>query len=446
MQVLIAGGIVIAMDEARSVRSCDVLIEGQRIAWMGPAQDVPRVPRGVKRERLDATGAVVVPGFVQAHVHLCQVLFRGLADDLPLLTWLRERIWPLEGAHDDKSVRTSAELGLAELIASGTTCILDMGTVHHHDQVFEAMARFGMRGASGKAMMDIAGGAPRGLRETTRASLDESDRLRARYHGQAGGRLRYAYAPRFVLSCSERLLRGVAERVQGSDVLAHTHVAEHADERYEVKKALGVHDFEALSRAGLRGPNTVMAHGVQLTAREQQSVARFGTRLVHCPSANLKLASGIADVVGMRKRGVVVGLGADGAPCNNRLDALSELRLCALLAKVRRKNAASLNALEALALLTIDGARCLGREDEIGSLEVGKRADVVVVAIDRVEHAPALDPVSALVYAANGRDVRHVLIDGEIRVRKGELLEVDRGALVASAKREAARVAKRAGL
>ncbi len=444
MQVLIRRGTLIAMDAERTVAERDVLVDGARITWVGLPGKAPRAERGVRRETLDARGAVVVPGFVQAHVHLCQVLFRGMADDLPLLAWLRERIWPFEAAHDEQSLGVSAELGIAELLTSGTTTILDMGTVHHHGAVFEAMARCGIRGVSGKAMMDQTDGAPRGLRESTRSSLRESDRLRDAYHGSCDGRLRYAYAPRFILSCSERLLRGVAERVADSDALAHTHVAEHAEERAAVRKLLGAEDIEVLSRAGICGPRTVMAHGVQLRASEMRDVARRGTRLVHCPSANLKLASGIADVVSMRRHGIVVGIGADGAPCNNRLDALSELRACALLAKVRQQNASALSALDALSLLTIDGARCLGLEGEIGSIEVGKRADIAVVDVSGIEHAPALDPVSALVYSASGRDVRHVLVDGAVKVRGGELLGVDRGRLAERARREALRVKAKA--
>ncbi len=442
-EILIRGGTVIAMDEARHVSERDVLVRDGRIVWLGPKGRAPRATDKVRRELIDAHGCVVTPGFIQAHVHLCQVLFRGLADDLPLMRWLRERIWPFEAAHDKRSLRASAELGLCELLRSGTTTILDMGTVHHHEVVFEAMSRFGIRGVSGKAMMDEGAGVPRGLRESTRDSLRESEALRAAFHGTDAGRLRYGYAPRFVLSCTERLLRAVAERAPTNGAIIHTHVAEHASERTEVQRALGMHDLAYLEACGLHGKHVVMAHGVQLSSAEMRRAARLGTRFVHCPSANLKLASGVADVVRMRKNGLAVGLGSDGAPCNNRLDALSELRLAALLAKYKRKDAAALSALDALSLLTIEGARVLGCDAEVGSIEVGKRADLTVVQIDQIEHAPALDPVSALVYAASARDVRDVLVDGVVRVRAKELVNVDVQAVVASAKREALRVVQR---
>jgi 5-methylthioadenosine/S-adenosylhomocysteine deaminase len=445
-ELVIEGGTVVAMDPARTVAALDVLVRDGRIAWIGARGRAPRAAPGVSRARLAADGAAVLPGFVQAHVHLCQVLFRGLADDLPLLAWLRERIWPLEASHTERSLRVSAELGIAELMRGGTTTILDMGTTRHHDVVFDALERSGMRAISGKAMMDRAEGAPKGLRESTRESLDESDRLRAHWHGRAEGRLRYAYAPRFILSCSPRLLCEVAARRREPGGLVHTHVAEHKEERIEVERSLGMADLAALESHGLFGPQVVMAHAVQLTKREMRRAGRLGTRFVHCPGANLKLASGIADVVELQRAGLVLGLGSDGAPCNNRLDALSELRLALLLSKVKRGDAQALSPMDALALATIDGARVLGLDEEIGSIELGKRADIAVVSLDGVHQAPLVDVLSALCYASSASDVRHVLIDGAVRVRERELVGIEAASLSASARKEARSCATRAGL
>jgi 5-methylthioadenosine/S-adenosylhomocysteine deaminase len=445
-ELLIEGGTLVAMDPARTVAPRDVLVRDGRIAWIGARGRAPRAARGVKRARLDAAGSAVLPGFVQAHVHLCQVLFRGLADDLPLLAWLRERIWPLEASHNEHSLTVSAELGIAELLRGGTTTILDMGTTRHHDVVFDALERRGMRAVSGKAMMDRAEGAPKGLIESTRESLAESDRLRAHWHGRGAGRLRYAYAPRFILSCSSELLREVGARRREPGALVHTHVAEHKEEREEVQRLLGMSDLAALEAHGLFGPQVVMAHAVQLTKPEMRRAARLGTRFVHCPGANLKLASGIADVVELQKAGLVLGLGADGAPCNNRLDALSELRLALLLSKVRRGDACALSPLAALALLTIDGATALGLADEVGSIELGKRADITVVSLTGVHQAPLVDVLSALCYASSGSDVRHVVVDGLVRVREREVLGVDLASLSARARKEARACARRAGL
>ncbi|MBX3275066.1 MAG: 5'-deoxyadenosine deaminase [Sandaracinaceae bacterium] len=440
--VLIRGGAVVTMDASRRVLGTgDVLIEDDRVVAVGP-----RVrPRGAAH-LIDARGCAVLPGLVQAHVHLCQALLRGMADELPLMRWLRERIWPLEAAHDARSLRVSAELGLAELLLGGTTTILDLGTVHHQDAVFAAMARSGIRGISGKAMMDVGAGVPRGLRESRRASLEESLRLAARWDGAAGGRLGYAFGPRFILSCSEGLLRDVAREATQRGLRIHSHVAEHAGEKAEVRAQLGMDDVDALAAYGIAGPHVVLAHGVQLTRAQMKRVAAAGTRIVHCPSANLKLASGIADVPAMRDAGIVVGIGADGAPCNNRLDAFTELRQAALLAKVKHLDAAALSAMDALALATIDGARALGLDGSIGSLEAGKKADVIVVDLERLHALPGGDPVSRLVYAATAADVRHTFVDGRWIVRDGQLTTLDPAKVAGAARREGGRILARAGL
>lgn len=444
MDILIRGGTVVPCDRAGHVEVADVWVRGGKIAGLLPP-NAPPPPEARPLRILDARGMAVVPGFVQAHVHLCQVLFRGMADDLPLLAWLKERIWPLEAAHDAQSLAASARLGLAELARNGTTTILDMGTVHHYDAVFEAAVESGLRVVGGKTMMDVGDGVPDGLRESTAESLRESERLERTWTGQGGGRLRYAYAPRFVLSCSEALVRGAAERSNASGALLHTHVAEHAEEREAVRKILGEDDLTVLERWGLAGPRAVCAHGVQLEDDEARRIAELGTRIVHCPSANLKLGSGIARIDALDRAGVSLALGADGAPCNNTLDPWREMRSAALLAKIR-SGTTSLPAERALRLATIDGARALGLEEAIGSIEVGKRADLVCVRIDGTHVEPGGDVFSRLVYACGAADVRHVLVDGAFIVRDGELVGRDVEAIKREARQQATKVVARAGL
>lgn len=440
MDVLLRGGTVVTCDPRNAVIEGDLLIRGGRIAAVGKgAERAALTPARV----VDARGCAVMPGMVQAHVHLCQVLFRGMADDLPLLEWLRRRIWPLEAAHDEKSARASAELGLLEAMRAGTTTILDMGTVRAEDAIFDACLRSGIRAFGGKTMMDVGEGVPRGLRESTRASLDESDRLRADWDGRGGGRIGYAYAPRFILSCSEALVRGAVERAATHGALFHSHVAEHPSERAAVRAALGRDDVDVLRAWGAAGPKTILAHGVQLTDDEARAIAEDGTRVIHCPSANLKLGSGIARVADLDALGVALALGCDGAPCNNNLDPWMELRHAALLAKFRTAPTA-LPAPRALRLATIDGARALGLGDEIGSLEVGKRADVIVVRVDREHEEPGGDVFSRLVYAAKSSDVEHVFVDGEHVVKNGEHTRFDAEAVRAAARREARKAALRA--
>lgn len=424
MKTLIRGGHVVTLadgDATQAIRS-DLVIDGSRIESVRPpTRSSARVPSKDGPMRVvDASGCVIIPGFVQAHVHLCQTLMRGMADDLPLLDWLRERVWPFEAAHDEASLYASARLGLYEMTMAGTTTILDMGTVHGHDTVFQAALESGIRVFSGKAMMDMGMGVPKRLRETTASSLKESERLKDHWHGKGEGRLSYAYAPRFILSCTERLFRAVAER--GSSAggpLMHSHVAEHPGERDAVRAALGADDVDVLRSWGFYGENAILAHGVQLTDEQARMLARDGTRIVHCPSANLKLGSGIARVAELDAMGVKLALGADGAPCNNNMDPWMELRHAALLAKVRTGETA-MPAYRALKLATRDGALALGTLAESGTLEAGKYADLVVVRIDGAHAEPGDDLVSRLVYACKSSDVAHVFARGQHVVRFGK--------------------------
>ncbi len=440
MDTLIVGGLVVTCNAEDTVVAADVRVRDSRIVEIGPRLR----PHGLTRV-ISADGAAVIPGFVQAHVHLCQVLMRGMADDLPLLSWLRERIWPLEAAHDEETLTASAELGLLESMLAGTTTLLDMGTVHGYDAIFDACSRAGIRVVGGKAMMDAGASVPKGLRETTKDSLAASDKLRKAWHGNDQGRLLYAYAPRFILSCTEKLVRGVAERSNEHEVLMHSHVAEHPDERQTVRELLGEEDVAVMRRWGFHGPRAIFAHGVQLTDDEATLMAEEGTRIVHCPSANLKLGSGIARVAELDALGVQLALGADGAPCNNNLDPWMELRHAALLAKVRT-GVTSLPAKRAFRLATIDGARALGLGDVTGSIEVGKRADIVVVRTDGAHVEPGGDVFSRLVYACTARDVTHVLADGAQVVRDGEHMLLDAERVVSRARTLGETLATRAGL
>lgn len=437
----IHGGTVVTMDGARRVIDGSVYVRGGRIVAIGgPAPD-----GFVAETRIDAAGCLVLPGLVQAHTHVCQTLCRGAADDLPLLEWLRERIWPHEAALDEQAMRACARLAAAELLRGGTTAILDMGTVHEEDALVEELGRAGLRAVVGKAMMDEGEGMPARLKEDTRRSIDESDALAARWSGAFDGRIGYAYAPRFVLSCSEGLLREVAARVERG-MRVHTHASEQLAEVELVRRSRGRDYIAYLDELGLAGGRATLAHCVHPTDEERRLLAVHGTHVAHCPSSNLKLGSGVAPIPEMLAQGISVALGADGAPCNNNLDAFLELRLAALLHKPRAGTRA-MDAWTVLELATRGGARALGLDAEVGSLEPGKKADLIVVDVQRAHVAPTSDPASALVYAARASDVRDVLVDGRVLVRGGRLTEtsgLDEGEVVRRSQEEAARVAARA--
>jgi cytosine/adenosine deaminase-related metal-dependent hydrolase len=426
------------MNAARDVlRGADIVIQGNRIAKVGAPSRGPKL--GVRRT-IDATGRVVIPGLIHSHLHACQTLCRNRADGLELLDWLRERIWPFEASHDAASMRASADLTFLECIKSGATAVLDMGSVRHYDAVFESARDAGIRLVGGKCMMDAGQGVPHGLRETTEASLAESLALIERWHGAAGGRLRYALAPRFVLSCTEALLKQVAQVALERAVRIHTHASENSTECDLVRDKTGLDNVSYFARLGLLGPHTTLAHCVWLTAEEQRHLRETHTCVAHCPSANLKLASGYAKVPELLAQGIVVGLGADGAPCNNNLDLFVEMRLAALMHKPRT-GPTSMSAQEVLELATLNGAKALGLEGEVGSLEEGRLADLVTVDLRQAHAVPnGDDVVSTLVYAGQSRDVRDVIVDGQVLMRERQVLTLDERRVLAEASHHAARL------
>jgi cytosine/adenosine deaminase-related metal-dependent hydrolase len=370
-------------------------------------------------------------------VHTCQTLARGRADDLALLDWLKRVVWPYEAALSEADVRASAMLAFAELLAGGTTALQDMGTVRHTEQIFEAAALAGIRLTCGKAMMDSGEGVPAGLLEDTKASLEDSVALAESFHGKELAR--YAFAPRFVLSCTEELLRRTSYEARRLGCRVHTHASENRDELAAVERQRGQANIAYLHSLGLLGADVGLAHCVHLPGKERDLLLESGTHLLHCPSSNLKLASGIAEIPELAGAGLPVSLGADGAPCNNNLDMFVEMRLAALIHKPRR-GASAMPAREVVKMATLGGARALGLEREIGSLEAGKRADLIVVDVSGAHVSPCESPYSALVYACRSTDVRHVVVDGRTLVRDKALLRLDAGRLAADARQRARRI------
>jgi 5-methylthioadenosine/S-adenosylhomocysteine deaminase len=440
MSTLIRNATIVTMNDALDVVDGAVSVRDGRIVGVGAEPD------GAHDTIVDARGAYLLPGFIQTHVHLCQTLFRGYADDMPLLEWLRRRVWPLEAAHTPETLRASARLAAAELLLGGTTTALTMETVHDTDVVFEALDEMGLRAVVGKCMMDSDDEVPARLRERTQDSIDESVALRRRWDGRANGRLRAAFAPRFAVSCSRALLEAVADLSKRDRVIIHTHASENRDEVEVVRRLSGgMSNLEYLADAGLATPHLCTAHCVWVSDAEQALLAERDVKVLHCPGSNLKLGSGIAPVVEMRGRGISVSLGADGAACNNRLDMFDEMRLAATLQAARRGPGA-LTARDALWMATREGARALGAADELGSIEAGKRADLMLVERDRPHLAPDADPWSTLVYVARATDVRLTMVDGRILVRDFSLQNQEVGAITAEARRAARALAARAAL
>jgi 5-methylthioadenosine/S-adenosylhomocysteine deaminase len=429
------------MNDAYDVVHGDVSVRDGKIAAVASSIAEPH------DTVIDARDGYVLPGFVQTHVHLCQTLFRSYADDLPLMGWLRTRIWPMEAAHTPSSLRAAARLAITELLTTGTTSVLTMETVHDTDVVFDVAAESGIRATIGKCMMDAAApGTPARLQETSRAALDESRALRSRWDGAASGRLRAAFAPRFAVSCSRDLLEAVATLAVETRTIVHTHASESQEEIALVREISGgLSNIEYLAALRLASPHLCLAHCVWVDDREQTLLADHDVKVTHCPSSNLKLGSGVAPIVELQQKGVTVSLGADGAACNNRLDMFEEMRLAALL-QAARLTPGALTARQALTMATRNGAKALGLEAEVGSVEVGKRADLIVVDASRPHLVPAEDVYSTLVYAARGSDVRTTVVDGDVLVDEFRPKRVDLLELRASAQAEARALAKRAKL
>jgi len=417
------------MDGRNSIVRGNLLVRDQRIVEIGgTGQTADTV--------IDAAGCAVIPGFVQTHIHLCQTIFRGAADDLTLIDWLKQRVWPMEAAHSAASIRASARLGIAELIKGGTTCALTMETVNHTAEVFKVVEESGFRATVGKCMMDKGDEVPRALQEQTSNSIAESVELLEEWHGKASGRIRYCFAPRFAVSCTHELLEKVAQLARSRGVMIHTHASENTTECEMVEQETGLRNITYLDSLGVTGRHVALAHCVHLSDDEIETLKTTQTNVAHCPSSNLKLGSGIAPIVRLLEQGVSVSLGADGAACNNRLDMFTEMRTAALLQKALH-GPEVLPASRALRMATIDGARALGLDGEIGSIEAGKRADLALVRLDGLHSTPVEDVISALVYSAQPDDVEAVVIDGECVLRDRKLLTIDERETIVTAGAEA---------
>ncbi|WP_181444606.1 5'-deoxyadenosine deaminase [Bacillus sp. 03113] len=410
MKILIKNAEIITMNEHNEIFTGDMLIEHDRITAIGPNLEDANIDKTI-----DAKGKTVIPGFIHTHIHLCQTLFRGQADDLELLDWLAKKIWPLEAAHDEESIYYSALLGIGELIQSGTTSIIDMETVHHTEFAFQAMAKSGIRVFSGKVMMDKGEGVPKRLLENTNNSLQQSVDLLEKWHQYDNGRIQYAFCPRFVVSCTEELLTEVRDLSNKYQTMVHTHASENLGEIQLVEHERGMRNIVYLDHIGLANSRLILAHCVWLNEEEKRIIKERGVKVSHCPGSNLKLASGVAEIPDLLNRDVFVSLGADGAPCNNNLDMFNEMRLAALIQKPSHGPTA-MHAHAVFKMATIGGAKAMGLDHEIGSLEVGKKADIVILNLNDFHVYPSfdVDPISRIVYSATRADVETTIINGKV--------------------------------
>jgi 5-methylthioadenosine/S-adenosylhomocysteine deaminase len=428
-------------DEGTRAVSGDLLIEGDRIARLGDLGGA--IPPGARI--LYASGCAVLPGFVQSHVHLCQTIFRGAADDLALLEWLRTRVWPLEAAHDPDSMRASARLGVAELLLGGTTAVQTMESVRHTEAVLEVLEDAGLFAIVGKCLMDDPATCSPDLVEPTDVALQEAVDLAETWDGRGDDRLRICLAPRFAVSCTDECLRAVGELAATGGWRIHTHASENRDEIALVQERSGRRNIEYLDQVGCTGEHVGLAHCVWVDEQEVEILLRSGTHVLHCPTSNCKLGSGIAPIPEYLAAGVPVSLGADGTPCNNNLDMFTEMRLAALVHKADY-GAEAMPAPRVLDLATRGGAAALGLAGRMGVLAEGAWANVVLVDLEGVHATPGPDVLSTLVYACRTSDIRAVWLAGRQVVSEGRLTLWDEDEIRSEALHASASLFERAGI
>ena len=418
VDIIVSGGTVVTMDGARRViDDGSVAVKGGRIVAVGPRAEVERKYASA-RERVDARGKVVIPGLINGHTHVPMTLFRGLADDLDLNEWLTRYIFPAEAKNvSEEFVRVGTRLGLAEMIRGGTTTYCDM--YYFEDAIADETAKAGVRGVLGETVIDF----PVADNKTWAEAMAYTEKFLAKWKGHA--LITPAVAPHAPYTVSEEHLKEVRalSDKHGSPIV--THVSETRKEVEDVTKAKGASPVDYLARIGFLNDRVVAAHVVHPGAGEIAVLKRFGVGVVHNPQSNMKLASGIMPVPQMLADDLNLGLGTDGAASNNDLNMWEEIDTTAKLHKVFTMDPKVVTAQQAFEMATIRGARALHMEREIGSIEEGKRADLVVVDLDDLNQTPLYNVYSHLVYATKADDVRTVIVEGRVIMRDRGLLTLD---------------------
>ncbi|MEW6457942.1 MAG: amidohydrolase [Bacillota bacterium] len=426
MRLLIRNAYVIPV--AGSDFTGDVAVEDGRIVFAGPTGAVPGTFEA--DEIIDATGMVATPGLVNCHTHAAMTLFRGYADDLPLMEWLTRKIWPVENLLTGDDIYWGSLLAGLEMLKSGTTTFADQ--YFEMDRVAQAVEEIGLRASLCRGLI--------GVSEHAEKALAEGCEFVRRWHGAAAGRISAMLGPHAPYTCPPAYLKKVVAASEELDVGLHIHLSETRTEIEQIKAEYGCSPIALMEEIGLFHRPVLAAHCVHLSEVEIEILARRGVGVAHNPQSNMKLASGIAPVVRMLAAGVRVGIGTDGAASNNDLNMVEEMRTAALLQKVAQGDPTVLPAGLVLEMATAGGARVLGLEDRIGTLEVGKRADVVLWRVNQPHLCPAHNYQAHLVYSAGRADVDTVIVDGHVVMRGRRVLTVDEETVLRQAERTARRL------
>ncbi len=436
---MVVGGTVITMNGNRAIYNDGaVVVKGDSIVAVGPRVDL--LAKYSPMQRIDAAGKLVLPGFVNGHTHVPMTLFRGLHDDVTLDDWLHKYIFPAEAKNvNQEFVRWGTRLAAAEQIRSGVTTFADM--YYFEDAVAEETKAAGMRGVLGETWIDFP--APDNKNEAEMQSYTEE--FLDRWRGDP--LIHAAVAPHSIYTCSRKTLQDSAALARKHHAPILIHVAEMKKEWDDSERQNGASPVQYLQRIGVLGPDIVAAHCIFVDAADQKTLAQRQAGCVHNPSSNMMLASGVSPVPDMRAAGVAVGLGTDGpAGSNNDLDIMEEMDLAAKLAKITRMNPLALNAKAVVAMATIEGARALHMDKEIGSLEPGKKADLLLINLDVPNAVPMYDVYAQLAYALKASDVETVVIGGRFVMRDRKLLTVDEQQAIGKAREYKNKIAASLGL
>lgn len=451
--MLFTNATIITMNPTRDIiTSGAIAIKDNRIAAIGKTDAL--LPQFGDEQVIDVKGKLILPGLIDTHVHLAQALIRGCADDMALIQWLCERVWVLQGnfTHDDGYV--SARLCIAEMLKSGTTTFLESMLAHRYgfDGIARAVDESGIRACLAGIVMDIGTYATQsssmhpGMVESRATSLFGVLDMHSKWHGAANDRVHVWFGPRTPGGVSSELYREMSDYAHQRDMGITIHLAEVEADKIFLDEKYGLSPVYYAESVGLLGPKTVLVHMVWLTQADIDKLAETRTSVSHNPSSNSKLASGVCKVPQMLVSGVNVALGCDGGPSNNDYDLVREMKLAAIIHKAVTNDPLIVPAETVLEMATINGARALGLEQEIGSLEVGKKADLVVIDLNRLHTTPSPNPISSLVYAATGAEVDTVVVDGRIVVEHGRLLTMDEDEVMEQAHQHAGALYRRAGI
>ncbi|AHG00546.1 S-adenosylhomocysteine deaminase [Halostagnicola larsenii XH-48] len=424
----ITGGEVLRPDT--TVERADVLVDQDAGTILEIGSDLG----GTADETLDATDSLVTPGFVNGHTHVAMALLRGYADDKPLEAWLREDIWPAEGAMTPEDIRAGAELGILEMIKGGTTAFADM--YFEVPEIVAAVEKSGVRAVLGHGIVTV-GKDDAAAREDAAESLAVAEE----FDGAADGRISTVFAPHSLTTVDSTYLEEFVPKARDAGVPVHYHANETEDEVAPIVDEHGVRPLEYAAEHGLLESEDFVAHGVHVDDREIELLAEAGTSVIHCPASNMKLASGMAPVQRLLDAGVTVGLGTDGAASNNDLSMLDEARDAAMLGKLAASDASAVAAGSVVEMLTAGSADALGLES--GRIEPGAPADFAVIDLEKPHLVPAHDLVSHLAYAAQAGDVRHTICDGAVLMSDREVLTIDEPRVIERARERAAALSDR---